>query len=38
MDAYLAAFAVSAGMRLVTFDKDFRKFVPHEPDLLLLVP
>jgi toxin-antitoxin system PIN domain toxin len=25
-DAYLAAFARSAGMRLVTFDRDFRRF------------
>ena len=25
-DAYLAAFAVSAGLRLVTFDKDFERF------------
>ena len=38
MDAYLAAFAVSAGMRLVTFDKDFRRFVPHGLDLLQLTP
>ena len=26
-DAYLAAFAKSAGLRLVTFDKDFDRFV-----------
>ena len=25
-DAYLAAFAISAGLRLVSFDKDFEKF------------
>ena len=25
-DAYLAAFAISAGLRLVTFDKDFERF------------
>ena len=25
-DAYLAAFAVCAGLRLVTFDKDFERF------------
>jgi len=25
-DAYLAAFAESGGMKLVTFDKDFRNF------------
>ncbi|HET9784858.1 MAG TPA: TA system VapC family ribonuclease toxin [Terriglobales bacterium] len=27
-DAYLAAFAISGGYRLVTFDSDFRRF-PH---------
>lgn len=31
-DAYLAAFARSSGSRLVTFDRDFRRF----PDLELL--
>lgn len=31
-DAYLAAFATAAGFRLVTFDRDFRRF----PDLGLL--
>ena len=31
-DAYLAAFAISAGLRLVTFDKDFERF----PGLVLL--
>jgi predicted nucleic acid-binding protein len=25
-DAYLAAFAESAGLRMVTFDKDFERF------------
>lgn len=35
-DAYLAAFAHSGGMRLVTFDKDFRRFPGL--DLLLLSP
>lgn len=25
-DAYLAAFAISAGLRLVSFDKDFERF------------
>ncbi|WVN41054.1 hypothetical protein AOB54_05970 [beta proteobacterium MWH-UniP1] len=25
-DAYLAAFAVCSGLRLVTFDKDFERF------------
>jgi uncharacterized protein len=35
-DAYLAAFARSGGMRLVTFDMDFRRFPGL--DLLLLSP
>ncbi len=26
-DAYLAAFAVSAGLRLITFDRDFERFI-----------
>lgn len=38
MDAYLAAFAIAAGMRLVTLDKDFRNFEPAGLDLLLLKP
>lgn len=33
-DAYLAAFAVAGGMRLVTFDKGFSRF--RELDCLLL--
>lgn len=33
-DAYLASFAAAAGLRLITFDKDFRSF--RGPDLLLL--
>jgi len=36
MDAYLAAFAVETGMRLVTFDRGFQKFVPLGLNLLLL--
>lgn len=32
-DAYLAAFAISGGLRLVSFDKDFRRF----PGLNLLL-
>ena len=36
MDAYLAAFAITSGMRLVTFDKDFRGFESHGLDLGLL--
>jgi predicted nucleic acid-binding protein len=26
MDTYLAAFAITGGMRLATLDKDFRKY------------
>jgi toxin-antitoxin system PIN domain toxin len=36
MDAYLAAFAITGGLRMVTFDKDFRNFESHDLDLLLL--
>lgn len=36
MDAYLAAFAIAAGMRLVTLDKDFLNFTSHGLDLHLL--
>ncbi len=36
MDAYLAAFAITSGMRLVTLDKDFRAFEIHGLDLCLL--
>jgi predicted nucleic acid-binding protein len=36
MDAYLAAFALSARMRLVTFDRGFEQFVPLGLDLVLL--
>lgn len=35
-DAYLAAFAISTGCRLVTFDTDFQRF--RNLDLLLLKP
>lgn len=35
-DAYLAAHAQSAGLRLVSFDQDFRRFAGL--DLLLLTP
>ena len=38
MDAYLAAFAITAGMRLVTFDSDFGNFESHGLDLILLAP
>jgi len=36
MDAYLAAFAVCAGWRLVTLDRDFNNFVPLGLDLQML--
>jgi toxin-antitoxin system PIN domain toxin len=36
MDAYLAAFAICGGLRLVTFDKDFGRFQTAGLDLLLL--
>lgn len=36
MDAYLAAFAICANLRLVTFDKDFRRFEEYSLNLLLL--
>ena len=36
MDAYLAAFAIAAGWRLVTLDKDFNNFLPQGLDLALL--
>ena len=38
MDAYLAAFSVAGGLRLVTLDGDFRNFVPMGLDLTLLTP
>ena len=36
MDAYLAAFAMSGGMRMVTIDRDFTSFVTHGLDLSLM--
>lgn len=36
MDAYLAALAISANLRLVTFDKDFLQFQPLGLNLHLL--
>jgi len=36
MDAYLAAFAISGGIRLVTLDKDFKNFEPMGLNVLLL--
>lgn len=38
MDAYLAAFAIAGGLRLVTLDRDFKNFVPQGLDLELLNP
>jgi len=38
MDAYLAAFAISGKLPLVTTDKDFRQYVPEGLDLQLLNP
>ena len=36
MDAYLAAFAVAGGLRLVTLDRGFQNFVPRGLALTLL--
>lgn len=36
MDAYLAAFAIAGGLRMVTLDGDFKAFVPQGLDLVLL--
>lgn len=38
MDAYLAAFAISGALRLVSLDRDFGNYTPHglELDLLLV--
>ncbi len=36
MDAYLAAFAKSGNLRMVTLDRDFNNFVPQGLDLRLL--
>ena len=36
MDAYLAAFAISGGIRLVTLNKDFKNFEPMGLNVLLL--
>jgi toxin-antitoxin system PIN domain toxin len=38
MDAYLAAFAIAGGLRVVTLDRDFKNFVPQGLDLNLLNP
>lgn len=36
MDAYLAAFAISGGLRIVTLDRDFKNFVVNGLDLALV--
>ncbi|MFI0401670.1 MAG: TA system VapC family ribonuclease toxin [Cyanobium sp.] len=36
MDAYLAAFAITAGLPLISLDQDFRQFVPAGLTLHLL--
>lgn len=36
MDAYLAAFAIAGGLRMMTLDSDFKNFVPRGLDLTLL--
>ncbi len=38
MDAYLAAFAISGALRLVTLDHDFKSYKKQGLDLLLLNP
>lgn len=38
MDAYLAAFAISGALRLVTLDHDFKTYEARGLDLLLLNP
>jgi toxin-antitoxin system PIN domain toxin len=37
-DVYLACFAKSGGLRLVTFDKDFERIAPSLPLLRLVAP
>ena len=36
MDAYLAAFAMAGGLRMVTLDRDFQQFAPQGLNLLFL--
>lgn len=38
MDAYLAAFAITGGLTLVSLDRDLKKFVPQGLDLSMLNP
>ena len=37
MDAYLAAFAISGGMRMASLDQDFKNFAPHGLGLNLIL-
>ena len=36
MDAYLAAFAMGSGLRMITLDQDFKQFVAQGLDLALM--
>jgi uncharacterized protein len=38
MDAYLAAFAITGGLRFVTLDQDFEAYEKHGLQLVLLKP
>ena len=38
MDAYLAAFAIAAGLRMVSLDQDFNNFVTNGLDLVMINP
>jgi toxin-antitoxin system PIN domain toxin len=38
MDAYLAALAITLGAEMLTFDQEFKTFVAHGLDLVLLSP
>ena len=38
MDAYLAAFAISGGLRMVSLDQDFKNFVRNGLKLALIGP
>lgn len=38
MDAYLAAFAIGGGLRMLTLDCDFKNFVPQGLGLVLIKP
>jgi hypothetical protein len=37
MDAYLAAFAIAGGLRMVTLYHDFKTYTPDGLNLMLLV-